>query len=121
LIVAMETRGWELEASVMGYFREAVELTSSAAHCFRLADVAFVPWAWQIIDGHLASFGWVVRLRGGHRLYLQYVVDEAGRRAPEDLVVRPLEPGQEFPILSDPAVHWFEPRHVNRFLGLSGQ
>jgi len=49
------------------------------------------------------------------------VVDEAGRRVPKDLVVRLLGAGEEHPVLSDPGVHWFEPRHVNRFLGLSGQ
>jgi hypothetical protein len=109
-----------LEA-VVGYFREAIELSHSTAHGFRLADVVFVPWAWQIIDRHMVSYGWVVRLRGGRRLYLQYVVDEAGRRMPENLIVRPVEFGEEHPVLSDPGVHWFEARHVNRFLGLSGQ
>ena len=106
---------------MLGYFCEAVELTLSSVHGFRLADVVFVPWAWQIIDGHVVFFGWVVRLRGERRLYLQYLVDEEGRRAPEELVVQPLEPGQEVPVLRDPGVHWFEPRHVNRLLGLSGQ
>ncbi len=105
---------------VLGYFREAIELSASTAHGFRLADVVFVPWAWQIIDGSRVSFGWVVRLRSGRRLYLQYKVDEAGRRVPQDLVVQLLVPGQERPALSDPGVHWFEARHVNRRLGLSG-
>jgi hypothetical protein len=110
-----------VDASVLGYFCEAVDLIASIAHGFRIADIAFVPWAWQIIDGPLSSFGWVVRLRGGRRLYLQYVVDEAGRSAPEQLVVRPLQAGEETPVLDDPGVRWFEPRHVNRFLGLTGQ
>ncbi len=110
-----------MEASVLGYLREAIALTAATAHGFRLADVVFVPWAWQIIDGSRVSFGWVVRLRGGQRLYLQYEVDEAGCRVPQDLVVRPLDPGEEHPKLSDPGVHWFVARHVNRVLGLSGQ
>lgn len=110
-----------MDSSVLGYIREAIALSASTAHPFRLADVVFVPWAWQIIDGSRASFGWVVRLRGGRRLYLQYTVDEAGGRVPQDLVVRPLEPGEERPALSDPGVHWFVARHVNRWLGLSGQ
>ena len=110
-----------MDGSVLGYFREAIALSASTAHGCRLPDVVFVPWAWQIIDGSRASFGWVVRLRGGRRLYLQYMVDEAGRGEPQDLVVRPLGPGEERPVLNDPAVHWFEARHVNRRLGLSGQ
>ena len=110
-----------MEASVLGYLREAIALSAATAHGFRLADVVFVPWAWQIIDGSRVSFGWVVRLRGGRRLYLQYEVDEAGRRVPQDLVVRPLDGGEEHPKLSDPGVHWFVARHVNRVLGLSGQ
>jgi hypothetical protein len=110
-----------LDSSGLGYFREAVALSASTAHGFRLADVVFVPWAWQIIDGSRVSFGWVVRLRGERRLYLQYTVDEAGRCEPQDLVVRPLVPGEDHPVLNDPGVHWFEARHVNRRLGLSGQ
>lgn len=110
-----------VESSVLGYLREAIALSASTAHSFCLADVVFVPGAWQIIDGSTVSFGWVIRLRGGRRLYLQYRVDEAGRRAPQYLVVRPLESGEEYPRLSDPGVHWFDARHVNRRLGLPGQ
>ena len=110
-----------MDSGVIDYFRAAIALTASTGHGFGLDEVVYVPWAWQIIDGSKVSFGWVVRLRGGRRLYLQYRVDESGRRAPQDLVAWPLAPGEEHPVLSDPGVHWFEARHVNRRLGLSGQ
>jgi hypothetical protein len=75
-----------------------------------------VPLAWQIIDGSVSHHGWVVQLWDGRRAYLEYVVDEAGRRAPERLAVRSLAARQIKPELTDPAIVWFEPRHVNACL-----
>lgn len=109
----------EFEPSDLGYFREAVALTAKVVHGFRLVDIASVPLAWQIIDGATSSFGWVVVLRHGRCVYLQYVVDEeAAQPEPRDLVVRTVNSGQSLPPLAGPDMHWFEPRHVNLALGL---
>ena len=106
----------EFDSSAYKYFFEAVAEAESSKHGFRLALVMFVPWGWQIIDGSLNTFGWVVQLWDGRRLYLEYKVDEVGRRAPEELTVRPLAASEMTPALGDPAVHWFEPRHLNAAL-----
>jgi hypothetical protein len=106
----------EFDSSAYGYFFEAVAAMESSTHAFRLELVMSVPWGWQIIDGNLNSFGWVIQLWDGRRLYLEYTVDEAGRRAPEKVTARPLAASEMTPALSDPAVHWFEPRHLNAAL-----
>jgi hypothetical protein len=80
--------------------------------------VALVPWAWQIIDGSVSYFGWVVLLHDRRRTYLHYRVNEAKGAKVEDLKVEPLAAGVRRPDVSDPGVHWLVPRHVNRALGL---
>jgi hypothetical protein len=79
-------------------------------------DIVSVPWAWQLVDGSVSSFGWIVELRDGKRAYLEYRVDEAGQDRPEDVAVTVLDADEWRPTVSDPAIHWFEPRHVNRWL-----
>lgn len=108
----------ELEPSALGYFTVAVSMITSLANGFRLGDVALVPWAWQIIDGSVSNFGWVVLLQDRRRAYLHYRVDEAKGAEVDDLQVETLEPGIRRPDVSDPRVHWLVPRHVNRRLSL---
>lgn len=108
----------EFEPSTLGYFTVAVGMIASFAQGFGLADVQLVPWAWQIIDGSVSHFGWVVLLQDRRRAYLQYRVDEARGAEVDDLQVATLEPGVQRPDVSDPGVHWLVPRHVNRALGL---
>jgi hypothetical protein len=104
--------------AALGYFFEADVQAALLGRGLRPADIVSVPWAWQLIDGTVSSFGWVVELRDGKRAYLEYSVDEAGQERPEDVAVTILDAYAWRPILSDPAIHWFEPRHVNRWLGL---
>ncbi len=106
----------EFDSGAFGYFFDAVDQSAAKEQGFRLRQVMSVPWAWQIIDNRVSRYGWVVQLWDGQRTYLEYVVDEVGRRVPERLAVRTL-PGREIkPELDDPAVVWFEPRHVNACL-----
>jgi hypothetical protein len=70
------------DTSVLEYFFEAVEQAATSRNeSFCLAHVMNVPWAWQIVDGSVSRFGWVVQLWDGRRVYLEYRVDEAGHRA----------------------------------------
>lgn len=107
----------EFEPSALGYFTVAVNMIASFANGFRLADIQLVPWAWQIIDGSVSHFGWVVLLQERRRAYLHYRVDEARDAKVEALQVEPLAAGVR-PVLADPGVRWLVPRHVNRALGL---
>ena len=103
----------------MGYFVEAVAIGAELADGFRLGDLAFAPAAWQRVDGVGDTFGWVCLLHDGRRAYLQYT----GRRGSWPVSARTWPcgrsgPGEELPAVDDPAVHWFEPRHVNQALAL---
>jgi hypothetical protein len=71
----------------LGYFVEAVEQASSLNDGFRLALVLFVPWAWQIIDGSVNYYGWVIQLWDGRRAYLAYSVDDAAPGVLRDISV----------------------------------
>jgi hypothetical protein len=111
---------WEmqLDSEALGYFVEGIAQAASTKHGVGLRSVKFVPWAWQSIGGRLNHYGWVIRLRDGRRIYLEYKVDKAGAGSPEALCVRPFPASEVVPELSDPNICWFEPRHVNTALSL---
>jgi hypothetical protein len=100
----------------LGYLVEAVAIGAGLAEGFRLRDLACSPAAWQFIDGAVNTYGWVCVLRDGRRAYIEYRVDEDRGAHPENVVVRTLGSDEELPALEDPAVVWFEPRHVNLML-----
>lgn len=116
--VRHEVRVGMPDSRALGYFVEAVAIGAGLADGFGVRDLAFVPAAWQIVDGAVSTFGWVCLLHAGRRAYLQYRVDEDRGTDPENVVVRTLGPGEKLPATDDPAVHWFEPRHVNQALAL---
>ena len=103
---------FDLEPADLGFFFEAVEECVSRPDGFSTSSSATVPWAWQIIDGSVSLYGWIALLCDGRRAYLEYRIDSAGRGLPENLLVRTLHPSESKPALSDPAVYWFVPRHV---------
>lgn len=107
--------------AALGYFFVAEVQGALLRGGFPPIDIVCVPWAWQLIDGSISFFGWVVELRDARRAYLAYRVDEAGQDGPEDVAVTPLADDEDRPTLGDPAIHWFEPRHVNRWLRLRGR
>jgi hypothetical protein len=100
----------------LGYLVEALTIGAERAEGFRLRDLACSPAAWQLIDGAVNTFGWVCVLRDGRRGYIEYRVDEDRGAYPQNVVVRTLRPDEVLPALDDPAVVWFEPRHVNLWL-----
>jgi hypothetical protein len=101
-----------MDPSVFGYFGPAIELLAPLVKGFAPSNIQSVPLAWQIVDGNVSSFGWIAVLLGHRRVYFQYTVDETAGQ-PEDLLVRELAAGEAVPELDDPAVVWFEPRHVD--------
>jgi hypothetical protein len=104
------------EPAAVGFFFEEGVQAALLKRGFSPSDIVIGPWAWQLIDGSVSSFGWVLVLRDGRRAYVEYTVDGACQSGPENVMVAPLAAGEERPVLSDPGVHWFEPRHVNRWL-----
>jgi hypothetical protein len=101
-----------MDPSVFGYFGPAIELLAPLVHGFAPSKILSVPLAWQVVDGNVSSFGWIAVLLGRRRVYFQYTVDETVGR-PEDLLVRELAAHEDLPAVDDPAIVWFEPRHVD--------
>src|SRR5258708_22576299 len=98
----------------LAWFLHAAELAPTIDAGFALEDVQHVEAAWQILDGDLGSFGWVVAMRDGRRLYLEYTMDDTGEGRPADLSVTPLAEGQTYPTLDDDTgVFWYRPDHIN--------
>lgn len=99
-------------------FLWAVGLARQSVPDLSLKAVKRVEAAWQVDDLDHATFGWVVALRDGHRFYLEYTMDDAEAGRPEDMSVAALPDGQVHPALEN-EVHWYEPVHINRHLGLA--
>jgi hypothetical protein len=101
-------------------FLRALELAAERADSVDRDSLAVIELAWTIPDTVVSSFGWVITLKDGRRLYLEYTLsDVAG--VPEELAIAPLAAGQHYPVLEDAAgVVWYQPDHINDHLGLSG-
>jgi len=78
-------------------------------------------WSSRQNPGNVVStYGWVLALKNGRRLYLKYTLNgtEAGA---EQLEIATLHPEQPYPALEDDAgVIWYRPDHINQHLGLRG-
>ena len=100
-------------------FLRACALAPTVDASFDPSDVTLIESAWQILDMAVSSFGWVVAMTGGRRLYLEYTLDDTKQGAPEELEVIPLAAGEPYPTLEDGAgVYWYRPDHINKHLGL---
>jgi hypothetical protein len=101
------------------WFLQAAAKAPTIDDGFDLEKVRYVEAAWGFVDGDLASFGWVVAMRNGRRLYLEYTIDDTEKGRPEDLSVTTLAEGQTYPELDDNAGgYWYQPTRINEHLGL---
>jgi hypothetical protein len=84
-------------------------------------DIALVESAWQIPDTVVSSYGWVLALGDGRRVYLEYTLDDSGPDAVnEELEMRELQPDETDPVFHDDAgVFWYRPDHINAHLGVA--
>jgi len=105
-------------AADLACFLRAAQLAPAIDDDFALAKVSRLEAAWQVDDMDDATFGWVVALSDGRRLYLEYTMDDAEAGRPEDLNVATLQDGQTYPELDRGAdVQWYAPDHINAYLG----
>jgi hypothetical protein len=82
-------------------------------------DIALVEAAWRILDA-ISSHGWVLALKDGRRLHLEYTVDTTRRDRPEELEIAMLQAEQSCPTLeNDAGVCWYRPDHINAHLGIT--
>jgi hypothetical protein len=104
-------------ATDLACFLRAAQLAPAIDSDFALAKVSRLEAAWQVDDMDDATFGWVVALSDGRRLYLEYTLDDAEAGRPEDLKMTALQDGRAYPELDRGAdVHWYAPDHINDYL-----
>ncbi len=104
-------------ATDLACFRRAAQLAPALDGEFALAKVISVEAAWQIDDLDDATFGWVVALGDGRRLYLEYTMEDPDAGRPEEVQVSALADGQALPDLDRGAdVQWYRPDHINNYL-----
>lgn len=83
-------------------------------------DIALVESACRIFETAVPSYGWVLVLKDGRRLYLEYTLDDTRRESPEELQIAPLRPEQSGPAFRHgTGVHWYRPDHINAHLGIT--
>jgi len=101
------------------WFMQATEIATAIEEDFDLGDLKYVESAWQIVDGDLKSFGWVVAMVDGRRLYLEYAIIDTEDEGPEDLNITSLPEGP-YPKLDNKVTRaWYKPNHINERLGLA--
>ena len=86
-------------------------------------NIALVESAWQIPDTVVSSYGWVMLLEDGRRLYLEYTLDDSRyETVEEEIDIRELRPDESYPALDDDTgVFWYRPDHINAHLGVAGR
>lgn len=98
-----------------------MRLSAALDRGFSVDEIAMVEWAWHAGRDRLSSYGWVLTLKSGRRVYLEYALDEAGAAAVDDLHLVDLRPDQAYPPSEDVrGVSWYRPDDLNRRLGSTG-
>lgn len=81
--------------------------------------IAFVESAWQIPDTVVSSYGWVLALKDGRRVYVEYTLDDS-KVAREEIKVTDLQADEAHPELGDEAgMFWYWPDRLNAYLGIA--
>jgi hypothetical protein len=99
------------------HFLEAAEAAVDDENGFDLDDVLAVEEAWELEDDESVAHGYIVALRSGDRLYVEY------RTVPDDedeaeLTILPLDADTERPDLEHlgRSVKWYTPDHITTYL-----
>ena len=97
-------------------FARAADLARTADESFALASIAAIEAAWQSADLDRGTFGFILLMANGQRLYWRYTSGdpEAGRI--EDLEVTELA-SEEMPA-SDAEAPWYRPDRLNAQLAV---
>jgi hypothetical protein len=98
-------------------FLEAAEAAVDDENGFDLDDVLAIEEAWELEDDESVAHGYIVALRSGDRLYVEY------RTVPDDddeaeLTIVPLDAEMERPDLEHlgQSVKWYTPDHITTHL-----
>ena len=97
-------------------FVRACDLARTADERFRLAWIAEIEAAWQVVDLDHGDFGFIIVMADGRRLYWLYTAEDTGAGRPEDLEAIELAAG-EMP--SPPGgASWYRPDLLNKRLAV---
>ena len=96
-------------------FLRACDLARTADESFHLSWIAEIEAAWQHADLDHGSFGFILAMADGRRLYWLYTAEDAGAGRPEDLEVTELAAGEVPP---PGAGAWSRPDELNRRLAV---
>lgn len=108
------------QASELAAFLRALFLAGEVARGLDAHDIALVEAARSIPDTAVPSHGWVLALKDGRRVYVEYTLADSGGRLAEELETTDLRPEQTYPELEDDTgVVWYRPDHLNHHLGLT--
>jgi hypothetical protein len=93
-------------------FARAADLARTLDESFELAWIAEIEAAWQSADLDHGTFGFVLVMADGRRLYWLYTSDDAEAGRPEDFDSVELTAG-ETPRAPDDA-RWYDPAPLNK-------
>jgi hypothetical protein len=83
----------------------ALELADVEGWGFGPADVARVEAYWEMLEDDSTAHGFVLTLREGRRLYLQYIAGYEGDDADEDVQTLPMD-GERYPPIEGGSIGW---------------
>jgi len=78
-------------------FLRALGLCAEVGRLISAGDIALVESAWQIPDTVVSSYGWLLVMKDGHRLYLKYTPDDSRPGAPEEMELIDLRADEPYP------------------------
>jgi hypothetical protein len=100
---------WRLTRKVLpqrlGSLLRALELAPIEGWGFGAPDVARVEAYWELLEDDSTAHGFVLALRDGRRLYLQYIVAYEGDNVDEDVQTLPMH-DERYPAIEGGGIVW---------------
>jgi hypothetical protein len=107
---------WSVIPTELAALMDAVESAGEEGSGFDLLDIERVEAFWQMLDAFATAHGFVLSLRGGSRVYLQYITASDDDKPVEEIEVLPMS-GERYPDLRGGGIVWIdEVEELNRFL-----
>jgi hypothetical protein len=107
---------WSVVPTELNALMDAVESAGEEGSGFDLLDIERVEAFWQQIELHSTAHGFVLTLRDGTRVYVQYITATDDEKPVEDIVVLLLG-GERYPDLRGTDLVWDDDTgELNRFL-----
>jgi hypothetical protein len=107
---------WSVVPTELAALMDAVESAAEEGSGFDLLDIEHVEAFWQMIETFSTAHGFVLTLRGGSRVYLQYLTATDDEKPIEEIQVLPMA-GERRPDLKGGGIVWIDAvDELNRFL-----